>query len=480
MRLVPRTLSGRLVATAVLLVAAVGLLVTLATTLVMRDFLAGQLDRQLQASAQRSAGMLLPESGPRDQDDGRGGLDGPDGPGGRAPGAPGTLTAYYPAGGPASGAVAGTNDARLSTAALERLDDVPADGEVHVVDVPGRGGYRALAVSSGAEKVVTGLPTSPIDDTTESLLAWQLLLTGCGVGVAALAGDLLVRRTLQPLRQVARTAQQVTRLPLDTGQVGETVRVPASLTDPATEVGQVGASLNQLLGHVENALDARHRSEQQVRQFVADASHELRTPLATISGYAQLARRNPSYDAEQALAKVEGEADRMSTLVEDLLLLARLDAGRPLDQSPVDLTRLLLEAVGDARVVAPDHRWTLDLPQDPVTVTGDEARLHQVVSNLLGNARRHTPPGTTVGVSLRVGETSVEIAVADDGPGVPPELRPRVFERFTRAGAARTRDSGGAGLGLSLVAAIVAAHHGTVSLDSTPGRTAFTVTLPAA
>jgi two-component system OmpR family sensor kinase len=477
--LLPRTLSGRLVATTVLLVAAVGLLVTLATTLVMRDFLVGQLDEELRQSAQRSAGMLLSDAGRLDPGGPGGGSPGPDGPGGRAPGAPGTLTAYYPAGAEPTGVIAGTDDARLSSAALDRLDQVPADGQVHAVDVPGRGGYRVLAVSAGDEKVVTGLSTANIDDTTESLLAWQLLLTACGVGAAALAGDLLVRRTLRPLRQVARTAQEVTRLPLDTGQVGQTLRVPAELTDPGTEVGQVGSSLNQLLGHVENALDARHRSEQQVRQFVADASHELRTPLATISGYAQLARRNQSYDAQQALAKVEGEADRMSTLVEDLLLLARLDAGRPLERTPVDLTRLLLEAVGDARVVAPDHRWTLDLPDHPVTVTGDEARLHQVVSNLLGNARRHTPAGTSVRVRLHARDEQVELSVSDDGPGVPAALQPNVFERFTRADTARTRDSGGAGLGLSLVAAIVAAHGGTVTLDSAPGATTFTVTLPA-
>ncbi len=474
MRLVPRSLTGRLVATTVVLVAAVGLLVTLATTLVMRDFLLGQRDDQLRSSAGRSAEMLLSDESHDDLDaPGR-----PDGPRGRAPGNPGTLTAYYAATGSPVGVIAGTADARVSSAALNRLDDVPADGEPHSVDVPGRGSYRVLATAVGSEKVVTGLPTADIYATTQNLLVWQVLLTVCGVGVGALAGDLLVRRTLRPLRQVAHTAQQVTRLPLDTGLVGETVRVPDSLTDPTTEVGQVGSSLNQLLGHVESALDARHRSEQQVRQFVADASHELRTPLATISGYAQLSRRNPSYDAHQALGKVEDEADRMSSLVEDLLLLARLDAGRPLSREPVDLTRLLLEAVADAQVVAPHHRWALDLPEEPVTVPGDQARLHQVVSNLLGNARRHTPPGTSVRVTLRETGGCVELTVADDGPGVPADLQPTVFERFTRADAARTRDSGGAGLGLSLVAAIVAAHSGAVRLESAPGATTFTVTLP--
>ena len=164
----------------------------------------------------------------------------------------------------------------------------------------------------------------------------------------------------------------------------------------------MGAALNTLLDHVESSLAVRHRSEQQVRQFVADASHELRTPLATIAGYTELARRQPAAQAT-ALDKVEGEAARMTGLVEDLLLLARLDAGRPLVREPVDLSLLLMEAVNDARVVAPDHTWRLALPDEPVEVVGDEQRLHQVVTNLLTNARKYTPPGTTVTVTARRG-----------------------------------------------------------------------------
>ncbi len=215
------------------------------------------------------------------------------------------------------------------------------------------------------------------------------------------AGTFVVRRQLRPLNDVAQTAHAVAVLPLESGDIGVTERVPERLTDERTEVGQVGAALNTLLEHVEVSLAARHRSEQQVRQFVADASHELRTPLATIHGYAELSRRTPDDPAAlaSALTKVETETDRMSTLVDDLLLLARLDSGRPLDRAEVDVTRLLLESVGDARVLAPGHRWQLRLPDEPVTVTGDEQRLHQVVTNLLSNARHHTPPGTTVTVS---------------------------------------------------------------------------------
>jgi two-component system OmpR family sensor kinase len=264
------------------------------------------------------------------------------------------------------------------------------------------------------------------------------------------------------------------------------VRVPDALTDERTEVGAVGAALNTMLQHVEHALDARHRSELQVRQFVADASHELRTPLSTIHGYAELTRRTRPLDPEQlatAMGKVEQEADRMSSLVEDLLLLARLDAGRPLARDEVDLTKLVLETVGDARVVAPDHRWLLDLADEPVVVPGDELRLHQVVTNLLNNARRHTPPGTSVRVSVQdagpAHQGEALLVVEDDGPGMAPELVESAFERFTRGDTSRTRESGGAGLGLSLVQAITAAHGGTVAVSSHPGSTRVEVRLPA-
>jgi two-component system OmpR family sensor kinase len=228
---------------------------------------------------------------------------------------------------------------------------------------------------------------------------------------------------------------------------------------------------------VESSLAERHRSEQQVRQFVADASHELRSPLATIAGYTELARRRPDDAAttRTALDKVEEESGRMTTLVEDLLLLARLDSGRPLDREPVDLTRLLVEAVSDARVLSPDHRWRLELPDHAVEVTGDEQRLHQVVVNLLTNARRYTPPGTTVTVSGRDGGFSVH----DDGPGFPAELAEHAFERFARGDVSRTRGAdSGAGLGLALVQAIVQAHGGTVTLASRPGDTRLDVRLP--
>jgi two-component system OmpR family sensor kinase len=331
-----------------------------------------------------------------------------------------------------------------------------------------------------------GLPTEDVDEVVSSMIWWEVLLAMLAVAGAGGAALLVVRRQLRPLREVASTAHSVAALPLASGEIELAERVPERLTDERTEVGQVGAALNTLLAHVESSLAQRHRSEQQVRQFVADASHELRTPLTTIAGYTELARRRPDDDGaiRTALGKVEEESARMTSMVEDLLLLARLDAGRPLARDAVDLSRLLVEAVSDARVVSPDHRWQLELPEESIEVTGDVDRLHQVVTNLLTNARKHTPEGTTVTVT----GTPSGFSVHDDGPGFPADLAGTAFERFVRGDASRTRGidttngstagAGGAGLGLSLAHAIVSAHGGSVSLDSHPGSTTITVSLP--
>ncbi len=321
---------------------------------------------------------------------------------------------------------------------------------------------------------------SEVDDT---LLSTGLILGGValvGLLAAGAAGALIVRRTLQPLQDVARTAGRVAELPLDRGEVALAERVPAAYTDPRTEVGQVGLALNRMLGHVDNALAARHESETRVRQFVADASHELRTPLAAIRGYAELMRRGGDATPEvaHAIGRVESEAARMTALVEDLLLLARLDSGRPLEHVPVDLSRLVVDAVSDARVAGADHHWRLDLPAEPVIAPGDAARLHQVLANLLANARTHTPPGTTVTTALSTSDLEVVLSVTDDGPGIPGDLQPEIFERFARGDSSRSRAAGSTGLGLAIVAAVVQAHGGEVDVESGPGRTEFTVWLP--
>ncbi|KRF17096.1 ATPase [Nocardioides sp. Soil797] len=474
------SLTSRLVITTVALVALVALLIGFATTLAMRSYLTGQLDADVQSSLRRAG-----ESGPP-----RGGA----GPGlpERLPDAPsrfdvrnqgpGTLIAVVPpssdtATKPLGEVLTDTpfNSRRLSSAALDDLADVPTDGQVHEVDLPGVGTYRVTAAEADGATLITGLPTDDVNDAVASMVQWELLLGLLAVLTAGAAGLVLVRRQLQPLHEVADTAHRVAAQHLASGEIDLTDRVPEHLTDEGTEVGRVGAALNTLLAHVESSLESRHRSEQQVRQFVGDASHELRTPLATIKGYAELARRRPDDAAAvgAALAKVEAESGRMTSLVEDLLLLARLDSGRPLDSEPVDLTRLLLEAVADARVLAPDHQWQLDLPEEAVEVLGDEQRLHQVVTNLLTNARKYTPAGTTVTARVRSGE----IVVTDDGPGFAPGLADEAFERFVRGDTARHRE-GGAGLGLSLVKAITEAHGGTVELTTRAGQTRFTLRFP--
>ncbi len=362
---------------------------------------------------------------------------------------------------------------------IEVLAGVRADGKPRNVDLGARGEYRVVAVGLGQATVLTALPLADVHDT---LWTVGLALGGVsliGIVVAGVAGALLVRRALRPLDRMAATAQRVAQLPLHEGEVALPDRVPAGDTDPGTEVGKVGDALNRMLDHVGDALAARHDSETRVRQFVADASHELRTPLAAIRGYTELARRRDEVPADvaHALSRVDSESARMTTLVEDLLLLARLDSGRPLLRAPVDLSALVVTAVGDAQVAGPDHRWRLDLPAEPVVVTGDDARLHQVVANLLANARTHTPPGSTVSVAL-ASAGSATLTVADDGPGIPAELLPTVFERFARGDTSRSRAAGSTGLGLAIVAAVVAAHGGRVSVESGPGRTAFTVILP--
>jgi two-component system OmpR family sensor kinase len=274
----------------------------------------------------------------------------------------------------------------------------------------------------------------------------------------------------------------VAELPLASGEVTLPERVPDA--DPRTEVGQVGSALNRMLGHVEAALARRAASEARLRRFAADASHELRTPLAAIRGYAELARRNPGPvpdEVAHALSRVESESARMSELVDELLLLAQLDAGRPLAREPVDLTRLAIDATSDARAAVPDHRWQLELPDEPIGVRGDEHRLRQVLANLLSNAGSHTPAGTMVTVTLALPATSADtvvLSVTDNGPGIPVELQSGLFERFVRGDTSRSHTTGGTGLGLAIVDAVTAAHGGTVGVSSRPGWTRFVITLP--
>ncbi len=363
------------------------------------------------------------------------------------------------------------------------------------------GDYELTVVKdhSGAT-YFTGLSLSGMHDLLKDVALAEAAVFGGVLLLAGVLGTLWVRLSLRPLRRVAATAAQVAELPLESGEVALPRGVPDA--DPQTETGQVGLAFNRMLGHVETALRRRAASEARLRRFAADASHELRTPLAAIRGYAELGLLHPGDSSDtvtHALSRVLSESTRMSLLVDDLLLLARLDAGRPLSREPVDMTRLAIDATSDAQVARPSHRWVLELPDDPVLVSGDEHRLHQVLTNLLSNAGRHTPEGTTVTVkvsgelppgepgtgpeSVRQGTLPpaprVAVTVTDDGPGIPPGLLPDLFERFTRADTSRSHapDANSTGLGLAIVDAVVAAHSGAVLVTSRPGMTRFTIVL---
>jgi two-component system, OmpR family, sensor kinase len=297
----------------------------------------------------------------------------------------------------------------------------------------------------------------------------------------------VIRVGLRPLRSVADTATRVAKMRMDSGDVSITERVPDEQIDEHTEIGQMGSALNALLDHVDSSLAARQRNEELMRRFVADASHELRTPLASIRGYSELSLRGlaqaPSSPitaetTQQSLERIQAQSLRMTALVEDLLLLARLDEGQELVYGSVDLTKIGLEALGDAQVAGPDHRWVADLDDEPVLLAGDASRLHQVVVNLLANARTHTPAGTTVTLSVHHEQADAVLRVHDDGPGIDPSLADQLFVRFARADRSRDRKTGGTGLGLSIAQAIVQAHGGSIRVESVPGDTTFEVRLP--
>ncbi len=488
------TLRRRLLLTVVGLLAVVVAVIGLTSTLALRASLLGQVDNRLVSAGQRAAVAPLrtasPTAGtgataptiPTDSDDRPPFFDGP----GQELGTANVLVSGTSVRGgyiDAAGQYHPLDGAQLAT-----LLAVPADGVIRSISLDDLGSYRAMASTGVDGTVITALPTAAVHATVERYVLVEVVVGALGLLLAGAAANVLVHRELRPLNRVAATATRVSELPLDKGEVSLRERVP--FADPATEVGQVGAALNRMLGHVEAALTARQESEQQVRQFVADASHELRTPLASIRGYTELVRRSdePLPDgAGRALARVEAEAIRMTALVGDMLLLARLDAGRPLERETVDVAELAVDAVADAHAAGPDHVWRLEVDADdesdgdPATlVRGDDHRLRQVLANLLTNARLHTPAGTHVGVAVRREGDEVVVRVDDDGPGIPSDLRDRLFERFTRGDASRNHAAGSTGLGLAIAHAVVGAHGGTLTCASQPGHTVFTVSLPAA
>ncbi len=372
---------------------------------------------------------------------------------------------------------------------LPKLDDtdLSRNSVFGVGSTRGSKTYRAQisALDGEGNRLLVAIPLGDVTQTLHRLLFIEALASGLIVVLVGGAALVLVRAGLRPLEDIGDVAGAIAE-----GDLSK--RVPRA--EERTEVGRLGLSLNAMLGQIQSAFEARQASEDRLRRFVADASHELRTPLTSIRGYAELFRRGAAErpaDLEKAMRRIEEESVRMGVLVDDLLLLARLDQGRPLDRAPVDLVRVAVDAVDDARAVSPDRSITIDAPTS-VVIEGDELRLRQVAANLLANACQHTPPDAPVVVRVTtgagdndtvgpIGPLSGEavLEVADSGPGLDPAAAQKVFERFYRADPSRTRSAGGSGLGLSIVAAIAEAHGGGATVDSTPGKGAtFRVVLP--
>jgi two-component system, OmpR family, sensor kinase len=451
-------------------------LVAVVTAIELHRFLAERLDQQLQAAGGRYALSLEHPDRDKDNDARLFEIAGQSAGTLGARVVNGVVTVAHVVGHDADDPT--TEPGSKARTVLAKLAPAPRP---RTVEVPGLGKYRVLVQrGDDGDLLITGLPMHSVDETTARLIGIEGVVFGVVLVVVAVGGALFVRLALRPLNRVAETAARVADLPLSSGTVELGERAPESA--PNTEVGKLSGAFNHMLEHVESSLQSRQASEDRLRRFLADASHELRTPVAIVRSHAEFARRTGrALDPEvmHSLERIGAESERMGHLVEDLLLLARVDSGRPLARDEVDVTRLVLDAVSDARVAGPDHRWQLELPEDPLTVVGDEHALHQVVANLLANARTHTPAGTVVRAAVRGDGEDIEIEISDDGPGIPADVLPGIFERFVRADETRSATTGSSGLGLAIVQAIARRHGGTVTVESAPGATTFRVRLPS-
>ena len=477
------TLRNRLILGVLGLIAVLGVVIGSVSTIALNGYLMDRLDGQLSESMDRAVGFT---DGPNSW---RG--DGPEpdpsgfiNVGGQVAG---TLGAYFSGGELVDAAVLdGEGSTRpLSDAELTILLETRISDRPQTVNLGDLGDYRiAINVDSVGNGMVIGVPLAESDAIVRQLILVTVIVTLISLVLAAVVGTLVIRLALRPLDRVVATATRVTQIPLDRGEVALAERVPDADANGRTEVGRVGQAINRMLEHVAGALTARHKSEDQVRQFVADASHELRTPLASIRGYAELTRRGNfdlPPDVTRSLSRIESESSRMTTLVEELLLLARLDAKPELERGDVDLSALAVDALSDAIVASDGHEWELEVPEQPVIIQADGPRMYQVMTNLLANARVHTPAGTRVVLALEPQPDGVDLVVSDNGPGIDPAILPTLFERFVRADSSRQRSTtgGSTGLGLAIVDAVVSAHDGTVTVASEPGATVFRVHLPA-
>lgn len=516
------SLAGRLSRALAACVALALIVMVAASTLVMRSWMLGNMDSELHRLSQRAGEYLDVDDAPdpevdadddSDDDDsadagaravpqsgGRvprpGGPvvpGGPKGPGFGGSGiAEGTLQ-YVSEDGEAAGAVVSNFSVTyLNEPALAVLAAVPTDGAPHTVRLKDLGAFRVTCQVVGDKTVLVGVQMDSVDDVVLMLVAVEVGLSLIVAIAAGFAGRAWVRRELRPLGVVRAAAADIASRDL-ADDAEDLTRVGEEATSGPVEVADVAGALNSMIDAVEDGMERRARSEAKLRQFVADASHELRTPLASVQGYAQLARRDiDEASRTQALERISSEGARMASLVEEMLTLARLDGNRALKRDNVDVIPLILDALSDAHVVAPDHAWELGEASD-IQVLGDEAALRQILTNLLANARVHTPAGTRVTVSLSRAPQGVEpakgapassmvrIRVADDGPGIPAEIRDRVFDRFVRGDSSRTRDGrGSSGLGMSIVESLARAMGGSVRLADADKGTVIDVTLPAA
>ena len=515
-----RSLAGRLSRALAACVALALIVMVAASTLVMRSWMLGNMDSELHRLSQRAGEHLDVEDAPDDEVDADDDSDddsdegaravqqsggrvprpggpvvpgGPKGPGFGGSGiAEGTLQ-YVSEDGQAAGAVVSNFSVTyLNEPALEILAHVPTDGAPHTVHLKELGTFRVTSQVVDDKTVLVGVQMDSIDDVVLMLVAVEVGLSLVVAIAAGFAGRAWVRRELRPLGVVRAAAADIARRDL-ADDTEELTRVGEEATSGPVEVADVAGALNSMIDAVEDGMERRARSEAKLRQFVADASHELRTPLASVQGYAQLARRDiDEASRTQALERISSEGARMASLVEEMLTLARLDGDRTLKRDNVDVIPLILDALSDAHVVAPDHVWELGEAAD-APVIGDEAALRQILTNLLANARVHTPAGTRVTVSLTratqgaesdkgaPASSMVTLRVADDGPGIPANIRDRVFDRFVRGDSSRTRDGrGSSGLGMSIVESLARAMGGSARLVDSEKGTVIDVTLPAA
>jgi len=457
----------RLVALLVLLLLVALSLTSIATSAVMRRQLMDSVDRDLNAAAEPTASQVLTQLFNH-----------------RGEGIPTNYAVrFMPTDGSSPFGVNPTgerlhpdiptlalNDPRVVNGTLFTVSST--DGEMRWRVVPGQ-------LRDGSATFAVAVPLRGVDTTIQRMLRFTILIGLAVIASCALLGWYGVRRAFRPLAQIEDTAAGIAG-----GDLTQRIPEPTS----KDEVASLARSLNAMLAQIEQSFAVREASEERMRQFVSDASHELRTPLAAVRGYAELFRQGAvtkPEDVAGAMRRIEDESIRMGGLVEDLLLLTRLDSQRPLEKGPVDLTVLAADAVQDARALDSTRQVRLlGLSGDlqPTTIEGDEARLRQVVTNLVGNAVNHTPQGTDIEIAVGRDAGRAKLEVRDHGPGVDPVKARKVFERFYRADASRVRGNGGGnGLGLAIVAAIVSAHGGRVGVAATPGGGAtFVVDLPTA